>query len=78
MPTPPNRIAVYLVAAASLLTALAPAVADLDPTSTASLVAGLVGLVLIATKWLTGWQQHEESQRWQDHERFMQELKTDD
>jgi hypothetical protein len=74
----PNRVAVYLTVVASLLTALAPTVADLDTTSTASLIAGLAGVVVVVVKWLTGWQQHETDSSWQDHSRFAQELNAND
>ena len=55
----PNRIAVYLTALAGLLTAVAPAVANLNTTSTVGLATGFAGIVVIAFKWLTGWQAHE-------------------
>lgn len=55
----PNRIAVYLTAAASLLGGLAPAVADLDLASTAGVAAGIVAIATVVSKWLDGWQQHE-------------------
>lgn len=74
----PNRIAVYLVALAGLLTALAPTVADLDLTSTASLIAGLAAVVTVVVKWLSGWQAYESDKSWQDHNRFSKELASDD
>lgn len=55
----PNRVAVYLTAAASLLGGLAPVVADLDLESTAGIVAGLSLLGVTVNKWLSGWQDHE-------------------
>jgi len=55
----PNRIAVYLTAIASLATALAPVVADLDTSDTIALATGLAGLVGVVAKWLSGWQAHE-------------------
>lgn len=55
----PNRVAVYLTSLAALAAGLAPAVANLDLTSTAGLVAGLAALSLVVSKWLTGWQAHE-------------------
>lgn len=58
----PNRIALYIGGAASLATAIAPAVADLDTTSTATLVSGLVGLIGIISVWLRGWQAYEARQ----------------
>lgn len=55
----PNRIAVYLTALAALLAALAPVVADLDWTSTAGVIAGLLAIAKIVDTWLKGWQQYE-------------------
>lgn len=55
----PNRVAVYLTALAGLLTALSGPVANLDTTSTATVVAGLGGVVVVVFKWLEGWQKHE-------------------
>lgn len=58
----PNRIAVYLTALAALAAGLAPAIADLDWTSTAGVIAGLVAILSVVQKWLSGWQQHEARQ----------------
>jgi hypothetical protein len=55
----PNRIAVYLTAIAALLGGLAPAVANLDLTSTIGIVAGLGTLLGVVYKWLEGWQKYE-------------------
>lgn len=60
--TPPNRRAVYLTAVAGLFTALAPAVANLDLTSTAGVIAGLVAITAVVSKWLTGWQNLEKAE----------------
>lgn len=70
----PNRIAVYLTGAAALAGGLAPAVADLDVTSTAGIAAGLAVLFGVVDRWLRGWQGHEERSSWQDQHRFMAEL----
>lgn len=59
----PNRVAVYLTCLAGLCTAAAPSVANLDTTSTASLIAGFAGIVVTAVKWLHGWQAHEDRTR---------------
>lgn len=59
----PNRIAVYLTALAALGAALAPVVADMDWTSTAGVIAGVLGLVTVVTKWLDGWQAYERDVR---------------
>ena len=55
----PNRVVVYLTAAAGLIAAILPADKDLDTTSTTGLIAGLAGIVTIAVTWLIGWQAHE-------------------
>lgn len=55
----PNRLAVYLTIVAGLLTAIAPLVADLDTTSTATLLGGLAAIVIAVVKWLSGWQATE-------------------
>lgn len=74
----PNRVAVYLTALAALAGGLAPAVANLDVTSTAGIVAGLATILAVVHKWLTGWQSHEGTKQWQDHTRFMEELGAGD
>jgi hypothetical protein len=56
----PDKVAVFLVSLAGLLTALAPAVADLDLNSTIGVVGGFLGIVGIVRKWLEGWQMFEE------------------
>jgi|AntDryMetagUQ889_1029465.scaffolds.fasta_scaffold09750_3 hypothetical protein len=55
----PNRIAVYVTAAASLLAALAPVVADLDLSDAGAIVAGLLAVVVVVNRWLIRWQAHE-------------------
>jgi len=55
----PNRIAIYLTVLASIFTAIAPMVAELDTTSVVSLVTGLAGIVIVVFKFLTGWQSFE-------------------
>ena len=54
-----GRIVTYLGGGAALCTALAPAVANLDLTSTAGLVGGMVALAGVIVKWLDGWQKYE-------------------
>lgn len=56
----PNRLAVYLTALAGLAAALAPAVANLDLTSTVGVAAGFAGITTVVHKWLEGWQKDEE------------------
>ena len=55
----PNRIAVYIVAAGALATAVGGVVADLDFTSVAAVLGSLAVLAGVVAKWLTGWQQYE-------------------
>lgn len=55
----PNRIAVYLTSLAALLGGLAPAVADLDLSSTIGILGGVAAIVGVVRKWLDGWQAHE-------------------
>lgn len=55
----PNRVAVYLTAVAGLCTALAPAVANLDVTSTVGAVGGLAAVAAVVDRWLKGWQADE-------------------
>jgi hypothetical protein len=59
----PNRIAVYLTAAAALCTAVAVPVAQLDTTSTIGVVGSLAAIVAVVDRWLKGWQQYE-TQQW--------------
>ena len=58
-----GRIVTYLGAGAALLAALAPAVANLDLTSTAGLGAGVIALAGVVIKWLDGWQKYEQDVR---------------
>jgi hypothetical protein len=55
----PNRVAVYLTALASLATALAPVLADLDSWQTLGLIGSLSVFGGVVLKWLHGWQKHE-------------------
>lgn len=55
----PNRLAVYVVAAAALATAVAGVVADLDFSSVAAILGSLAVLGGVVAKWLVGWQQYE-------------------
>ena len=57
----PNRLALYLTAAAALLAALVPVVADLDWESTAGVIAGITALTGVVSVWLRGWSQWERS-----------------
>lgn len=59
----PNRIAVYLTALAALAGAIAPVLGDMDWTSTAGIIAALLALVTVVSKWLDGWQAYERDVR---------------
>ena len=74
----PNRLAVYFVAAAALLTALTPVFTDLGWTEVTASIGALASITLIVGKWLQGWQQYESERSFQDHERFMQDLREDE
>lgn len=50
----PSRLAVYATAAAALLGALVPILADLDTSSTAGVVTGLAALAVVVREWLVG------------------------
>lgn len=58
-----GRIATYVGGAGALCAALAPAVANLDLTSTAGLGAGVIALAGVVIKWLDGWQKYEQDVR---------------
>ena len=56
----PNRIAVYLTAAAALITGVLAVWGELDWTSLVGILGSLGALLGVVVKWLTGWQQYEE------------------
>jgi hypothetical protein len=51
----PNRMAVYITGAISLLVGVTPLIGDLDWTSTAGLLASLVPILGVAVVWLNNW-----------------------
>jgi hypothetical protein len=55
----PARVAAVLGAIASLLAGLAPAIANLDLSSTAGVIAAIVAIGGIVVKWLDGQAKHE-------------------
>lgn len=55
----PARVAALLASIATLLAALAPAVADLDMTSTAGVLGGAAVILGIVREWLKGQRAHE-------------------
>lgn len=55
----PARIASLLAGASVLLGSLAPAIANLDLTSTAGVVMGIVGIVTVLDRFLVGQRSHE-------------------
>jgi uncharacterized membrane protein YebE (DUF533 family) len=59
MKLPPNRVVAISTALIALLLGLLPVLAEMDWTSTAGIIAGIVGLLTIAYKWLEGWQKWE-------------------
>lgn len=56
-----NRIVAVLATLLSLVLALLPVIADLDLTSTASIIAGIAAVLTVTLKWLDGWQQFEKA-----------------
>lgn len=57
----PNRIALYLTAAADLVAALAPFILDFGGSEKiAAYVASVLGVNAVVVTWLRGWQQYEE------------------
>lgn len=59
----PNRVVVYLTAAAALAAALTTVWGDLDWTSTAGIITALATVLGVVVKWLDGWQKYEASER---------------
>jgi putative exporter of polyketide antibiotics len=59
---PANRIVALTSAVIVLLLGLLPVVADADWTTTAGVIAAIVGLLGVVLKWLDGWQKWEERQ----------------
>jgi hypothetical protein len=55
----PNRIAVYLTAAAGLAAALAVPIANMDIESAAGVAAGLAAIATVVYKWLDNWGKYE-------------------
>ena len=72
----PNRVAVYLAAAAALLGGLAPLVGNLDWESTAGIAAGLAAIAGVVSVWLNNWGKYEArvdetilpADEWPEHE----------
>jgi protein-S-isoprenylcysteine O-methyltransferase Ste14 len=54
-----NRIVALVTALVGLAGAVAPAVANMDWSSTAGVIAGVGVVAAAAIKWLDGWQKHE-------------------
>ncbi|MFP5379561.1 MAG: hypothetical protein ACLGHP_07400 [Vicinamibacteria bacterium] len=57
---PPNRIATYLTALSGLGAAVAIPLGNLDTSSTAGVIAGLVGVLTAYQQWMKGWQAYTE------------------
>jgi hypothetical protein len=60
---PTNRIVSIASVVVSLALAVLPVVADLDLSSTAGIIAGIVAVLGVTLKWLNGWQLHENGER---------------
>lgn len=59
MQVTPARVASLMAAASALLAGLAPAIADLDTTSTAGLLGGAFAVVGVLATFLKGQRAHE-------------------
>lgn len=54
-----NRVVAIAAAVISLALAVLPVLADMDWTSTAGVIAGIIAVLGVAQTWLSGWQKHE-------------------
>lgn len=54
-----NRVVAVASVVVSLALAVLPVLADMDWSSTAGIVAGIVALLGVTDRWLKGWQQFE-------------------
>lgn len=57
-----NRVVAVVSVLISLALAVLPVVANFDWTSTAGVIAGIVAVLGVVSKWLEGWQAHEARQ----------------
>lgn len=57
---PTNRVVALATAILALALGVLPVIADMDWTSTAGIIAGLIAVLGVVAKWLEGWQRHEE------------------
>jgi hypothetical protein len=58
----PNRVVAIATAVIALALGVLPVIANFDWTSTAGVIAGIIGVLGVTQKWLQGWQQHEAQQ----------------
>jgi hypothetical protein len=56
----PGRIATALAIIAGVAGAATPAIANMDATSTAGVIAGTFAVVAAVAAWLKGWREHEQ------------------
>lgn len=54
-----NRVVAVASVVVSLALAVLPVLADMDWSSTAGIVAGILALLAVTDRWLKGWQQFE-------------------
>lgn len=54
-----NRVVAVATAVVSLCLAALPVLADMDWTSTAGIVAGIIAVLGIVNRWLEGWSRYE-------------------
>lgn len=56
---PTNRVVALTTALLTLVLAALPVLADMDWTSTAGIVAGIIAVLGIVNRWLAGWSNWE-------------------
>jgi hypothetical protein len=57
-----NRVVAIATAVIALILGLLPAIANMDTTSTAGIIAGITAVLGVASVWLRGWQKFEDRQ----------------
>lgn len=55
-----NRVVAIAATIISLALAVLPVAANMDWTSTAGILAGVIAVLGVTQKWLEGWQKHED------------------
>lgn len=63
----PSRVAAYTTAFAGLLAASAPIIGNLDLTSTAGVIAGVIAILGAYNTWAKGWREYESREDYKEH-----------